>query len=222
MNKIGMEFETLIKYLIVLVVFFMIVYFFFLSPSGLNAITKIGEKLGLSSLPEKPQEKLKESEIVPNDVKDSAYNLIEAVKFGKDNKKDNCLIKYNTLSESVSDFNIDLKEANGLSITVYNRLKQLETDIAEVIYGLKPCYYNAGNSYFYDITINRKDKIMADKEVNYPDVKISNENYKLLYKESNVCLLAECDNNCLTLLIKDKKEFCDDSYKDIFKDIFYQ
>lgn len=223
MNKRG-TFGTLMDWIIVLLVFFLIVYFFFLSPSGLQAATKIGEKLGLSNLPVKPQEKIKESEKVSNDVKDSFYDLIDAIKYGKDIKKNNCLIKYNAFPDSISDFNINVKESeDALSLTVYNKLGQVE--LSESINGLKSCYYKIKNGpNFNDIIINKKDKVNANEELDYSDVIILEANYKLLYKDNsnNICFITQCDTKCLqTLLLENNIDFCDISYKEVYTDVFY-
>lgn len=225
MDKKGIVFKSLIYWVIGLVVFFLIVYFFFLSPQGLNAITKLGVKFGLSKLPIKPEEKIKEIEEIPNNVKTSFYDLVNAIKDGKENENSNCLIKYETFPDEIKDFNINLKEIEkGLSFTVYNKLGQLR--LQETIQDLETCYHDDRlRRYSSDnIIINKEDEINVGKDIDYEDVTILGVNYKLLYKDSsnNICFLTDCGNDCLRLLIKNKIEFCDGSFKDIFKDVFYQ
>jgi len=222
MDKRGIAFETIISMSVILVVFFIIVYFFFLSPSGLNAATKLGEKLGLSSLPSKTEEKLKETEKVPDELRSSFYDLVEAIKKGKNTIKKKCLITYSNFPDSVSDFNINIKESEGtLSISVYDKLGRV--DSLEVINGLRPCYYykfNLDSAVYDDIMITNKNKINNE---GYYDVTVLGENYKLLYKDDfDVCFITECDSSCLlTLLLENKIDFCYSSYKEIYTDIFY-
>src|SRR3989344_8588492 len=111
MKKKGdLKTEPFIHLFIILAAFLLIVWFFFLSPHGLSALTKLGEKIGLSNLPIKPEVKEKEVTEIPSNVKESFDGLVNAIKDGKINNKKNCLIKYNTFPEEIRDYNINLKK----------------------------------------------------------------------------------------------------------------
>lgn len=203
MNKRGFEFEwsPMMYFLIGLVAFSLIVYFFFLSPSGLQAATKIGEKIGLSNLPEKQKIEIKESEKVPDEIKNSFNDLVSTIKSAKSYNKKNCLIVYN-VPESIEDFNINVKDGGGaLSLTVYNKLDQLKLN--EKIDGLRACYFDKTNRIFNQLVIGK------EKE----------EYYKLLYKDNlnNICFIKKCNDECLYSF---NARFCE--IKDNLKDVFYQ
>lgn len=218
MNKKGIAFKSLIYLMIGLIVLFFVFYLIF-SPKGLKGITDIGVKLGLSKLPETSKEELKETEKVPDEIRISFYDLVNAIKDGKENKNSNCLIKYNIFPDSIKDFNINIKKIDeGLSLTTYNRLGQLE--LQETIPDLESCYYNKLNGPNFNEIIISKNKI---NEKNYYSVTILGENYKLLYKDNsnNICFITECDNDCLQDLMFDNKiDFCDVSYKDMLINIY--
>ena len=215
-------------WLIGLAVFFLIVYWVFTSPSGLNAATKLGEKIGLSNLPIKPEVKEKEVTEIPNSVKESFDSLVEAIEKGKSNPKSDCLIKYETFPEEIKDNNIKVSEESGggLSLTAFNKLGQIKSQ--KTISGLKHCYYINLDKKIEpsQIIINKKDKLnIGGNDIDYKDVAISGTNYKLLYKEySDICFVTNCDNDCLSdMILVGKFDFCDEgeSYKNMFIDVLF-
>jgi len=228
MKKKGdLKTEPFIHLFIILAAFLLIVWFFFLSPHGLSALTKLGEKIGLSNLPIKPEVKEKEVTELPIEVEESFDSLVEAIEKGKSNPKSDCLIKYKTFPEEIKDNNIKVSEESGggLSLTAFNKLGQVKSQ--KSIEGLKPCY-NDNKLKIYNsnkIIINEKDKINAGKDIGYEDVTVLGGNYKLLYKgdSNNICFLTECDNNCFNdLTLNQDKVFCDGLEKERWSNVFFE